>query len=131
MPTGIKQGSRVLNNQHATIIQTHNILPMTQNAPNPIESAKLRNGESSLIISLRVRKSHDKKVAPQVARQSQIYSYSNAQNTGAFPINRSRIVPPPIAVIVPTIVQPSMSMPIHQFMHTNQQQKEIKKLFIA
>ena len=84
--------------------------PMTQKAPTPIVSVHHNKLPSSSTIFCFSNSFHVKNVMLVVARHKMIYSTSEAQNTGAFPISKSLTVPPPIDVIVPTIVQPSRSI---------------------
>lgn len=88
---------------------------MQQKAPIPSASAQNRVAWSSSIPSRVLAAGQSASVPRHVATLIQMYSASTIQNTGPAAFSsKSRTVPPPTAVTVPTSVQPSTSMPARE-----------------
>mmetsp|Transcript_10635 Transcript_10635/g.20629 ORF Transcript_10635/g.20629 Transcript_10635/m.20629 type:complete len:220 (+) Transcript_10635:50-709(+) len=100
-----------------TPARTPFMAPMQQNTPMPIESARNTQKSSSESWRRSAKVSHMKNVRTQAATEIQKYSCSSIQNARlgtpfSCASRKSRMVPPPVAVIVPTTVHPSRSIPV-------------------
>mmetsp|Transcript_27969 Transcript_27969/g.91478 ORF Transcript_27969/g.91478 Transcript_27969/m.91478 type:complete len:220 (+) Transcript_27969:30-689(+) len=84
--------------------------PMTQKAATPHASHASIHGSSTESPSFGPTVGQKKNVPSDVPMQRYKYSISSIQNAGLASMN-PRMVPPPTAVIVPTIVAPSASIP--------------------
>ena len=97
---------------HGTPARIPFMAPMTQKAPTPMASAQSTHSSVSLTPYARSRWGQARKVATPVPTQIHRYSISSIQNALLpLPSSRSLTVPPPTAVMVPTMVLPRMSIP--------------------
>merc|ERR1712031_104311 len=86
--------------------------PVAAKTPTPIASVQKSHSSSAPSLKRLLRYGHEKNVMVEVTAHNVISSPAVSQKSGVFPSNVSRMVPPPSAVIKPTMTTPSRSIPV-------------------